>query len=79
MNQNQEEIKKKLLARVLIGADDETSRVILSLGEEMTIYRLLVVVAKIDSHLSRGLLVMKYGVTEEQARQARREANKKIL
>lgn len=75
---DEDEIRIRLLARVLTGADTETARCIMSLGEEMTLKRLLVAVAKLDPHLSRGLLVIKYGVTDEQARQARKEANKKI-
>jgi hypothetical protein len=72
-------IRIKLLSRVLSGADPETAKHIMLLGQEMTVFRLLVAVAKIDPHLSRGLLVIKYGVTEEQAKQARREANKKLM
>lgn len=78
MIENEDTVKHRLLQRVLTGADTETARVILSLGEEMTVKRLLVAVAKIDFHLSAGLLVIKYGVTQIQAKEARNEANKKI-
>ncbi len=71
-------IRIKLLARVLAGADQETAKCIMSLGEEMTTFRLLVAVATIDTHLSQGMLVMKYGVSAEQAREARKKANKKL-
>lgn len=78
LEEKENHIRIKLLSRVLSGADPETARHIMMLGEEMTVYRLLVAVAKIDGHLSRGMLVIKYGVTDEQARKARTEANKKI-
>lgn len=71
-------IKIKLLARVLAGADTETARLIMSMGSEMTLMRLLVAVSKIDPHLSVGLLVLRYGVTTNQAKKARNEANKKM-
>lgn len=70
-------IKHKLLTRVLSGADEETAKSIMALGGELTVFRLLVVVAQLDSHLSRGLLVIRFGVTELQAKKARNEANKK--
>jgi len=76
--ESEDTVKHRLLSRVLLGADTETAKVILSLGEEMTVKRLLVAVAKIDCHLSAGLLVIKYGVTQTQAKEARNEANKKI-
>lgn len=77
MLESEDTVRKKLLARVLTGADGETANAILSLGSEMTTYRLLVAVAKIDSHLSQGLLVIRYGVTATQAKKARCEVNKK--
>lgn len=75
---SEEEIRIKLLKRILDGADEKTSTSILLLGSEMTTFRLLVAVATIDAHLSRGLLVIRYGVTEDQARKARTEANRKL-
>jgi hypothetical protein len=78
MIESEDTVKHRLLQRVITGADTETAKVILSLGEEMTVKRLLVAVAKIDVHLSVGLLVIKYGVTRIQAKEARNEANKKI-
>lgn len=75
---SEEEIRIKLLKRILDGADEKTSTSILLLGGEMTTFRLLVAVATIDAHLSRGLLVIRYGVTEDQARKARTEANRKL-
>lgn len=76
--ENEDTVKHRLLARVLLGADTDAAKVIVSLGEEMTVKRLLVAVAKIDAHLSAGLLVIKYGVTQIQAKEARNEANKKL-
>jgi hypothetical protein len=77
MLENEDIVRRRLLARVLAGADDETARCIMSMGSEMTVFRLLVAVARLDSHLSMGLLVIKYGVTQLQAKKARNEANKK--
>lgn len=77
MLESEDVVRARLLARVLTGADGDTARAILSLGEEMTTYRLLVAVAKIDTHLSQGLLVIKYGVSPIQAKKARCEVNKK--
>ena len=77
MLENEDTVRRRLLARVLAGADDETARCIISMGSEMTVLRLLVAVAKLDGHLSMGLLVIKYGVTQLQAKKARNEANKK--
>lgn len=74
----EEQIRIKLLQRILDGADEKTATSILLLGSEMTTFRLLVAVATIDAHLSRGLLVIRYGVTEDQARKARTEANRKL-
>jgi hypothetical protein len=71
-------IRIKLLSRVLSGADPETAKLIMSMGSEMTLMRLLVAVSKIDPHLSVGLLVLRYGVTTTQAKKARNEANKKM-
>ena len=68
-------IRVKLLARVLAGADGETANTIMCLGKEMTTFRLLVAVARIDTHLSQGMLVIRYGVTSNQAKDAKRIAN----
>jgi len=68
-------IRVKLLARVLAGADGKTANTIMCLGEEMTTFRLLVAVARIDTHMSQGMLVMRYGVTINQAKDAKRIAN----
>lgn len=73
------ETRKKLLARILVGADESTAETILSLWSEMTTYRLLVAVAKIDPHQTQGLLVIKYGVSAAQAKKARIEAKKKSV
>jgi len=70
-------VKHRLLERVLKGADEQTAKAIVALGEEMTVYRLLVTVAKLEPQYSQGLLVMKYGVKPNQAKAARKEANKK--
>lgn len=78
MMENEDTVKHRLLQRVITGADTETAKVILSLGQEMTVKRLLVAVAKIDVHLSVGLLVIKYGVTANQAKKARNLANRKL-
>lgn len=75
---DENEIKRKLLTRVMVGADDETCRLVMAMGSEMTLLRLLVAVAKIDPHLSVGLLVLRYGVTPLQAKKARNQANKKM-
>lgn len=74
----EEQIRIKLLQRILDGSDEKTTTSILLLGSEMTTFKLLVAVATIDAHLSRGLLVIRYGVTEDQARKARTEANRKL-
>jgi hypothetical protein len=71
-------IRQKLLARVLAGSDGETANAIMALGDEATVFRLLVVVARLDSNLSRGLLVIKYGVSDSQAKKARSCANRKL-
>ena len=71
-------IKHKLLTRVLSGADEETAKSIMALGGELTVFRLLVVVAQLDSHLSRGLLVIRFGVSDSQAKKARSYANRKL-
>lgn len=78
MIESEDIIKRRLLTRVLIGADDETAKLVMSMGAEMTLLRLLVAVAKIDPHLSVGLLVLRYGVTPLQAKKARNLANKKM-
>ena len=78
MLENEDTVRRRLLARVLAGADDETARCIMSMGSEMTVLRLLVAVAKLDGHLSMGLLVIKYGVTPAQAKKARNLANRKL-
>jgi len=74
----EQQIRIKLLQRVLNGADENTAASIMALGSEMTTFRLLVAVAKIDPHLSRGLLVIRYGVSDEQARKARTKANREL-
>ena len=69
-------VRNRLLTRILIGADPKTADAILAMGDEMTISSLLNAVAKIDTHVSMGGLVIKYGVTQRQAKEARMKVTK---
>ena len=69
-------VRNRLLTRILIGADPKTADAILAMGDEMTISSLLNAVAKIDAHVSMGGLVIKYGVTQRQAKEARMKVKK---
>jgi len=76
MLDSEKHIRNRLLSRILIGADTQTADAILAMGDEMTISSLLNAVAKIDTHISMGGLVIKYGVTERQAKEARMKVKK---
>lgn len=78
MIENESTIRTRLLKRILSGADEQTALAIVALGDEATVFRLLVVVARLDCHLSRGLLSIRYGVSDAQAKKARNLANKKL-